>query len=107
MRLGELKSAIRKMSGNPFIRVTIAPGIPAINVTAQKTPLLAALDMAFPHGKTQETGLTINEASKMLVAEGEPQALSHARDAAHETADNGYDESDALTPGDSDDDMLV
>lgn len=78
MKLGELKSAIRKMSGNPFIRVTIGPGIPAINVTAQKTPLLAALDMAFPHGKTQETGLMINEANKMLVAEGGEEMLRAA-----------------------------
>ena len=93
MKLGELKSAIRKMKGSPFVRVTLGPGIPPMNVQPQKTPLLATLDMAFPDGKSQETGLSFDESNGMIFCEaGEAQSL--LRNAAAEVPDDDYVELD-------------
>ena len=69
MKLGELRGAIRKSKGNPFVRVTLAPGIPEISLVLQKNPLYESLDMAFPDGKGQETGLTFNPENGLLSAE--------------------------------------
>lgn len=80
MKLGELRGAIRKSKGNPFVRVTLAPGIPELSLVLQKNPLYESLDMAFPDGKGQETGLTFNPENGLLSAEAgaTPVAISHA-----------------------------
>lgn len=71
MKLGELRGAIRKSKGNPFVRVQIGPNIPEISLVLQKSPLYESLEMAFPNGKGQETGLTFNEESGQLSSEVE------------------------------------
>lgn len=69
MKLGELRAAIRKQDGNPFIRVRLGPEVPFINFVLQKKPLYEALDAAYPEGKGQETGLTLDASNGMMTAE--------------------------------------
>lgn len=68
MRLGELKAAIRKTKGNPQMVVNL--GGQNITVGLMKTPLLDALDGAFPAGKTTETGITFDTETGLLFDEG-------------------------------------
>ena len=80
MKLGELRGAIRKSKGNPFVRTTLVPGGPELSLVLQKNPLYESLEMAFPEGKGQETGLTFNPDNGLLSAEAvsHPVAMSHA-----------------------------
>ena len=111
MKLGELRGAIRKSKGNPFVRVTLAPGIPELSLVLQKNPLYEALDMAFPDGKGQETGLTFNPENGLLSAEGGlqtyPGTVSLGQEGALELLQSD-DEPELVLFGDSDDsDILI
>lgn len=70
MKLGDLRGAIRKTKGNPFVRVTLGPGIPPMNLVLQKGALFESLDTAFPDGRGQETGLSYDPENGMLFVEG-------------------------------------
>lgn len=58
MKLSELRSAIRKMKGNPSIIVELTPGVP-MTLVLQKTPLLEELGLRF--AKDANTGLSITD----------------------------------------------
>lgn len=104
MKLGLLRGAIRKSKGNPFVRVTLAPGIPELSLVLQKNPLYESLDMAFPDGKGQETGLTFNPENGLLSAEAGYQTV---REFHPDTVDRD-DEPELDLLGDSDDsDILI
>lgn len=64
MKLSKLRSAIRTTSGNPSIYVRCATGV--LNLTLQKTPLLAALGDAFDNDQTTETGLDFDSSTGTL-----------------------------------------
>lgn len=64
MKLGELRGAIRKTKGNPFITMSI-DGKP-LSLYLQKTPLLEELDRVFPGGKAVETGLEFDPETAYL-----------------------------------------
>ncbi|RWE37461.1 hypothetical protein [Mesorhizobium sp.] len=67
MKLGELRAAIRKTKGAPFMDVAaIGPSGATLRLVLQKTPLLEELDRAFPGGKAAETGMTFDVASGHL-----------------------------------------
>lgn len=58
MKLAEIRSAIRKMKGNPSITVELTPGVP-MTLILQKTPTLETLGQAYD-GVTGDIGLTIS-----------------------------------------------
>lgn len=60
MKLSEIRSAIRKVKGNPSIVVELTAGVP-LTLMLQKTPLLDELGRAFNSERTAETGLTFDE----------------------------------------------
>lgn len=67
MKLGELRAAIRKTKGAPFMDVAaIGPSGVTLRLVLQKTPLLEELDRAYPGGKAAETGMTFDVASGHL-----------------------------------------
>lgn len=71
MKLGALKTTIREGS-NPRIRFALYP--PGrepveVEVALQKGSILEQLDLAFPEGRAQETGLHINP-DGFLTSEG-------------------------------------
>lgn len=66
MKLGELRATIRATKGNPFIRVSLAPALPPMNLVLQKGPLLESLELAFPDGKGHETGLDFDTSNGFL-----------------------------------------
>lgn len=58
MKLGELRGAIRKYKGNPYVNLFPFPGSDkGFRIYAQKTPLLEELERVYPGGKSTETGL--------------------------------------------------
>ncbi|RWP29883.1 hypothetical protein [Mesorhizobium sp.] len=67
MKLGELRGAIRKTKGNPFVNVFPFPGTDkGFRLFLQKTPLLEELERVYPGGKAVETGLEFNVETGML-----------------------------------------
>ena len=61
MKLGELRGAIRKTKGNPYMEAYPFPGTDGgFRFVLQKTPLLEELERAYPGGKAVETGLTFD-----------------------------------------------
>ncbi|MGA1831650.1 hypothetical protein [Rhizobium wenxiniae] len=71
MKLGELRSAIRKTKGNPIVKVPLVGGT-IFTLTLQKTPLLEELEKAYPGGKGVETGLSFVEQTGLLRGTGGP-----------------------------------
>lgn len=71
MKLGELRSAIRKTKGNPIVKVPLVGGT-IFTLTLQKTPLLEELERAYPGGKAVETGLSFVEETGLLRGTGGP-----------------------------------
>lgn len=59
MKLSELRSAIRKMKGNPSITVELTPGVP-MTLVLQKTPTLEALGQAY-NGVSGDIGLNMGD----------------------------------------------
>lgn len=67
MKLGELRGAIRKTKGNPYINVFPFPGTDkGFRFYIQKTPLLEELERVYPGGKSVETGLDFNVETGLL-----------------------------------------
>lgn len=67
MKLGELKSAIRKTKGNPHLNLYPFRGSEkGFRVVCQKTDLLNELDRVFPFGKSTETGWEFVESTGLL-----------------------------------------
>lgn len=67
MKLGELKTAIRSMKGNPLIATTLPDGRTAW-VATMKQGLLEMLDTSYEH-KGSETGLSLNDGKITTVGE--------------------------------------
>lgn len=59
MKLSEIRSAIRKMKGNPSITVELTPGVP-MTLILQKTPTLETLGLTYD-GVSGDIGLTISD----------------------------------------------
>ncbi|UUV43233.1 hypothetical protein RCCWILLIS_61 [Rhodobacter phage RcCWillis] len=70
MKLGPLRAAIRGTKGNPLIVTRLTADGPEITLALQKTLLLTSLEDAYPGGKAVETGLTFDEGTGILQAEG-------------------------------------
>lgn len=85
MKLGQIRAAIRGTKGNPLIVTKIHPDGPAITLDLQKTPLLAALEDAYPGGKGVETHLTFDKETRIISAE--------------ETSASGDEPEDAISTG--------
>lgn len=67
MKLGELRGAIRKTKGNPYVNLFPFPGIDkGFRLFLQKTPLLEELERVYPGGKGVETGLEFVEETGLL-----------------------------------------
>ncbi len=73
MKLGELRSVLRKMKGNPSVVVELVPG-KHFNLVIQKTPFFEELDKVFPGGKAAETGLIFDADSGVVRFEGDATA---------------------------------
>ncbi|UVK46789.1 hypothetical protein BPNPMPFG_002499 [Mesorhizobium sp. AR07] len=103
MKLGELRGAIRKTKGNPFINVFPFPNTDqGFRMFLQKTPLLEELERVYPGGKAVETGLDFNVESGLLksVAYNEYMGLTTEQKAA---AFEGAATNQAAAPADDDD----
>lgn len=88
MKLGELRGAIRKTKGAPFMDAFPFPGTEnGFRFVLQKTPLLEELERAYPGGKATETGLTFNVETGHLKPEATGVAFEAVRPAAK--TDNG------------------
>lgn len=121
MKVGELRGAIRKTKGNPYINVYPFPGTDqGFRFYLQKTPLLEELERVYPGGKTVETGLEFNVETGLLksVAYDEHMGLTPAQKAAAFAGSTvaAADDDDlldldgplaALVVADIDDDLLV
>lgn len=67
MKLGELRGAIRKTKGNPYVNLFPFPGTDkGFRLYLQKTPLLEELERVYPGGKGVETGLEFVEETGLL-----------------------------------------
>lgn len=71
MKLGELRGAIRKMKGNPSIRLPLGGGA-VMTIVTQKTPLLEELERLFPGGKGVDTPIEFNEATGEMTVPFDP-----------------------------------
>lgn len=60
MKLSEIRSAIRKMKGNPSITVEMTPGV-SMTLVLQKTPTLETLGQAYGHMGNADIGLVFDE----------------------------------------------
>ena len=67
MKLSEIRSAIRKMKGNPSVTVEMTPGV-AMTLILQKTPTLETLGVAYD-GVAGDTGLTISDSGVISAVE--------------------------------------
>lgn len=104
MRLGELRGAIRKMKGNPSIRLPLSDGA-VMTVVTQKTPLLEELERLFPGGKGVETPFELNEATGVMSVPIDPSVDGMPVERA-EPAQIDLEDAIAATV-DLDDDLLV
>lgn len=64
MKLSELRSAIRKMKGNPSIIIELTPGKPMLLVL-QKTPTLETLGSVYG-SESGDIGLTLDEGTGII-----------------------------------------
>lgn len=105
MKLGELRGAIRKAQGNPFIRVSLGSGIPTMELVLQKSALDAALKQNFGDNKATETGLELEDGwlrgttpnAETVAALGDSRAgLVEAADDLDDLLSDDADEDDLL-----------
>jgi hypothetical protein len=73
MKLGELKTAIRKMNGNPRVLVSVGSK-PLFEVSVQKQSLLDQLTDSFEH-KNTETGLGFDGLLLVSVEQQPPEPV--------------------------------
>lgn len=66
MKLGELKSHIRTMDGNPKVFINYGEQAKGL-IVVQKKSLLEMLDVMFPGGKAVETGLHIDGENRLIL----------------------------------------
>ena len=102
MKLSELRSAIRKMKGNPSIVVELTPGVP-MTLVLQKTPTLDTLGAAYD-GVAGDIGLQIT-LDGVISGTGLPYSgVPKADFAAHE---DPLDAELDLDPADEDDEDML
>lgn len=99
MKLSELRSAIRKMKGNPSVVVELTPGKP-MTLVLQKTPTLETLGTVYD-GITGDIGLSINDdgvisGEKYVHSHLELSGVANADFAAHEDPLDLEDDEDML-----------
>lgn len=87
MKLGELRSAIRKTKGNPIVKVPLVGGT-IFTLYLQKTPLVEELERAYPGGKGVETGLSFVEETGLLRGTGGPPETPAASEEIELTEDD-------------------
>lgn len=76
MKLGELRAAIRAAKGNPTLQVTLPGSTTKIKLGVMKMILLQQLELAYPLGKMQETGLSFDGSTMMLSFEPAPEPVA-------------------------------
>ena len=70
MRLGPLKTAIRKIKGAPLICIEINGA--TMELLVQKISVLDELTVAFGDNRNLETGLTVTEDGEIMRGDGGP-----------------------------------
>lgn len=115
MKLGELRSLIRKTKGNVTLDIEIAPGAPRMKVALQKTQFLEELERAYPGGRNVETGAKFDAETGHITggfdatgsaSAAAPEAPKPAAGELLDSDDDLLDDEPAAAVDEDDDDLL-
>jgi len=81
MKISALNTAIRGLRGAPKVRFKIAAIHPThagqeMVLELQKTPLLAELKRMFPNGRSEETGITVDDDGFLMIGQESVQSYA-------------------------------